>query len=54
MRIYASYYVNQTCDEIEIGIVGKWKFSSFERCNFCFHTMYSKISKLAILPRITD
>ena len=42
--IYAnlcSYYVNQTCDEIEIGIVGKWKFSSFERCNFCFHTMYS-------------
>ena len=21
--IYASYYVNQTCDEIEIGIVGK-------------------------------
>ena len=36
-----SYYVNQTCDEIEIGIVGKWKFSSFERCNFCFHTMYS-------------
>ena len=36
-----SYYVNQICDEIEIGIVGKWKFSSFERCNFCFHTMYS-------------
>ena len=41
MQMYASYYVNQTCDEIEIGIVGKWKFSSFERCNFCFHTMYS-------------
>jgi hypothetical protein len=41
--IYAnlcSYYINQTCDEIEIGIVGKWKFS-FERCNFCFHMMYS-------------
>ena len=26
----ASYYVNQTCDEIEIGIVGKWKFA-YER-----------------------
>ena len=32
---------HQTCDEIEIGIVGKWKFFSFERCNFSFHTMYS-------------
>jgi hypothetical protein len=31
MQMYASYCVNQTCDEIEIGIVGKWKFSSFER-----------------------
>jgi hypothetical protein len=41
MQIYAVYYVNQTCDEIEIGLVGKWKLSSFERCNFCFHTMYS-------------
>ena len=30
MQMYASYYVNQTCDEIEIGIVGKWKFS-YER-----------------------
>jgi hypothetical protein len=29
MQIYVSYYVNQTCDDIETSIVGKWKFSSF-------------------------